>query len=107
MRSQELLIDQQRATGIIGMIYITQSYPDKNSVIIKVEGTINGESLPVLEEVYQENLELGRRIAIDLGKISSVGRTGRDFLRQIQNKTQFIDIPIHIQMAIDKRKAMG
>jgi anti-anti-sigma regulatory factor len=82
------------------MVYISLSHPDKNSVIIKVEGTMDNESLSILEEVYRENLESGKRISIDLGKISSVGRSGRDFLRQIQNRAKLIDVPVYIQMAI-------
>ncbi len=86
------------------MVYITQSHPDKDSVIIKVEGTIDRESLPILEEIYRKNFESGKRITIDLGKISSVGRTGRDFLRKIQDKTQLTQLPTYIQMAIGNGK---
>ncbi len=89
------------------MVYISQSHPDRDSVIIKVEGTLDNEALPILEKVYRENLKSRKRIAIDLGKISSVGRAGTDFLCQIQDRTQYIDIPVYLRMAIDRREVMG
>ena len=82
------------------MIYITESYSGKDTVVINVEGELDSESLPVLDEIYQKRLETGKRIAVNLDKISSVDRAGKEFLRKIQDTVQFIGIPLHIQMEI-------
>ena len=85
------------------MIHIAQSYPDKNSVIIKVEGWLDSESLPVLADTYRKALESGKKTAIDLAKITNVDREGKDFLEEIQDTVELIDLPLYIKMQIDKR----
>lgn len=82
------------------MIYLSQSYPDKSTVLLQVEGDLDSESLPVLEDAYRKSLEAGKGIAMNLEKISSVDRAGKDFLREIQNTVEFIGIPQYIEMEI-------
>ncbi len=85
------------------MIYLIQSYPDKSTVVLQVEGDLESESLPVLEDVYRKSLESGKGIAINLEKISSVDRAGKDFLNEIQDAVEFIGMPQYIQMEIANR----
>jgi len=85
------------------LIHIAQSYPDENSVVIKVEGRLDSESLPVLADTYRQALESGKETAIDLGKITNIDREGKGFLEEIQDTVQLIDVPLYIKMQIDKR----
>lgn len=82
------------------MIYLTDSYPDKRSVVIKLEGMLDSESLPVVEDAYRKNLKSGKKITIDLESVSSIDRDGRNFLVQIQNEVQYVGLPPYIQMEI-------
>ncbi len=84
------------------MIYLKQSYRDGNTVVLQVEGDLDSESLPLLEDIYRKSIESGRKTAINLEKIASVDRHGKEFLREIQDSVQFIGIPLHIQMEISK-----
>jgi len=85
------------------LIHISESYPDANSVIIKVEGRLDSESLPVLADTYRKALESGKKTAMDLAKIANIDREGKDFLEEIQDTVQMIDLPLYIKMQIDKR----
>jgi len=82
------------------MIYLTDSYPDKDSVVIKVEGTLDSESLSIVEDAYRKNLETGKEITIDLESVSSIDRDGRSFLIKIKDEVQYIGLPPYIQMEI-------
>ena len=71
-------------------------------MFIKVQGTLNSETLPLLEEVYYKHAEKDKRIVVDLGSISSVDRHGTAFLKKIRDATRFIDIPAYLQLLIGK-----
>ena len=80
------------------MIYVSQSYPDKGSVIIKVEGSINDETLPVFQDVYNKHVSADKRIAIDLKRIVGVGKQAKTFLKSIHSTVRFIDMPEYLKM---------
>ena len=72
-------------------------------MIIKVEGWLDSESLPVLEDAYRKALEAGKKTAMDLGKITNIDREAKHFLEEIQDTVQLIDLPLYIEMQIDNR----
>ena len=82
------------------MIYITESHHGESSVTIKVEGSLDGESLPVMEGIYRKHLESGKKIALDFEDIHDIDRAGKSFLKKIENEVQFVGLPLHIQMEI-------
>ena len=82
------------------MVYLTESYADKHSVIITLAGTIDSESLPVVEDAYRKNLDSGKEITINLESVSSIDRSGRNFLTEIHNEVQYVGLPPYIQMDI-------
>ena len=85
------------------MIYISQSYPNSETVVLNVEGDLDSESLPVLVETYRESLESCKAIEINLEKISVVDRDGKAYLRQIRDKVRFVGMPASIRMEIGVR----
>ena len=70
---------------------------------IKVEGTLNSESLPVLEGVYCSHATSEKQISVDLGSTISVDRHGREFLKGIRNTVRFVNMPAYLQLLIAKR----
>lgn len=85
------------------MIHLSQTYPNGQSVIIKVEGRLDSESLPVLADTYRKALESGKKTGMDLAKITNIDREGKGFLGEIQDTVELIDLPLYIKMQIDKR----
>ena len=82
------------------MIYLTQTYIENSAVIINVQGNLDNETLPALQDVYRENLESGRTIKMNFEKTSTINRRGRAFLREIQGESQFIGLPAYVKMII-------
>ena len=82
------------------MIHITESQNGKSSVTIKLEGSLDSESLPVMEGTYRKHLESGRKITLDFEDIYNIDRDGKDFLWKIQDKVRFVGLPQHIKMEI-------
>lgn len=82
------------------MIYITESHHGESSVTIKVEGSLDGESLPVMEGIYRKHLESGKEITLDFKDIHDIDRDGKGFLKMIQDEVQHVGLPRHIQMEI-------
>ncbi len=82
------------------MIYISESDTGASSVTIKVEGTLTSEYLPVFEEVYAKHVDAGKRIAVDLGSVTSVERSAKAILKRIRDEVQFIDMPAYLKLEI-------
>jgi len=85
------------------LIHISESFTDKSSVVIKVQGALNRESLHLLEEIYQEHVKENNRIAIDLEGITVVDRTGKNFLKKIQDDVRFVRMPAYLELEIGQR----
>jgi len=88
------------ASGFAKLIYISESNNGKSSVTIKVEGSLNADSLPVFEEVYAKHADAKKRIAIHLGGIMSVDRTAKALLKEIKDSVKFIDMPAYLKLEI-------
>ena len=82
------------------MIYISESNTGKSSVTIRVEGTLNSESLPVFEEVYAKHAKVKDQIAVDFSGIMSVDRKAKAFLKSIKNAVRFVKMPAYLKLEI-------
>ncbi len=82
------------------MIYIDESKTDESNVVIRVEGTLNSEFLPVLQEVYAKHVAAGREIAVDLGSITSVDRNAKAFLKKVRDAVSFVDMPAYLALEV-------
>ena len=85
------------------MIHITESYTGNSSMVIKVEGSLDRESLSIMEETYRKNRESGKEITIDFEDIRDIDRDAKGFLKSIRDKVQFVGLPMHIQIEIGSR----
>ena len=83
------------------MMYLSQSHPDKRTVVLNVEGDLDRESLPDVRDAYRESVGSGKRVAINLANISGVDRHGKAFLRQIRDAVQFVGLPGYLKLEID------
>ena len=85
------------------MIHITESQNGKSSVTIKLEGSLDSESLPVMEGTYRKHLESGKKITLNFEDIYNIDRKGKGFLKKIKDEVQFVGLPLHIQIEIGSR----
>jgi hypothetical protein len=68
------------------MIYIKETFPDEDSVSIHVDGILDVETIPALQEVCNRYLNEERKIMLYVEGIIHISREGKEFLHQIQNK---------------------
>ena len=82
------------------MIYIEESFAAKETVILRVEGGLDRESLSDFRRVCARHLQAKRKVQIDLGGISHICKEGRDFLRSIKNEVQLMGLNKYLEMDI-------
>jgi len=82
------------------MIHLSQTYSNNQCVTIKVEGDLDGDSLPVLEDVCRKHLESGKKITIDLEKIAGVDLKGKAYLREIKGSIELIRMPAYLALEL-------
>ena len=68
------------------MIYINESFPVQDEVVITVDGILNGESIGILRDVCLRHLGCGKKVQLNLHDIIHISREGRDLLRELQKK---------------------
>ncbi len=82
------------------MIYISESNTDESNAVIKIDGSLNSEALPVFEEVYAKHLETGKQIVVDLGGIMSVDRNAKAFLKEIKESVRYVGMPAYLELEL-------
>jgi len=85
------------------MIYIKESFPDLQSVSLKVDGLLDDGSIPILKNLCQQHMEKGRRVFLDLKLLINVCRKGIVFLQQNQSTVTFVNLPPFIKL--EKRES--
>jgi hypothetical protein len=68
------------------MIYIKEKFVNDNLVEILLDRVLDPESITVLKNVCERHLENNKRVLLNLEGLLHISRSGRDFLRAIQNK---------------------
>ncbi len=70
------------------MIYIKETFSRDDSVIIQVDGILDGESINVLREVCHRHLGSKKHVYLNLQGLIHILREGREFLREMQGEIQ-------------------
>ena len=84
------------------MIFIEEKYPEKGTVVIQVEGQLNQETLPILKEVCEQHrnqLPL-RKIALDLSRLTHIGRESKDYLREARCWASLTCLPEFLRLEL-------
>ena len=74
-------------------IHIKEIFPDKYSVIIKVDGVLREESLSILNDVIHRHLGEGRKTFLNLEGLVYITREGREFLKKVQTIIELVNLP--------------
>jgi len=62
-------------------------------VAIHVDGILELESIPILENICEQHWQRGKKVQLDLKGLIHVSREGNNFLQNIQNKVTFVNPP--------------
>lgn len=80
------------------MIYIKEESCADHVVRIRVDGILDCEAIPVLEDVCRRRLKEKKRIQLCLRGLVHASREGRDFLNRIKTRIAIIDLPWHVPL---------
>ena len=81
------------------MIYLEEVILDKNSVVIKLNGTLDQTAIPAIKEACDDFLKQHYTLHLDLEKLIYITREGRSFLNNIKKTVKLINIPDFMQLA--------
>lgn len=82
------------------MIHIEKTFPDKNSIAIRVEGRIDEEAVAPLREVCLQVLETNKKISLHLDDLISVDGSGKEYLREIQDRITLVGLPEYLRLEL-------
>jgi len=86
----DCIITRQDKCEMNRMIYIRERFLDKESVLIEVDGVLDRESIPALQEVLLCHLEDNKKTSVNLTKLLHISREGKAFLQEFTNKVILI-----------------
>lgn len=79
-------------------IHVREVFEDDVSVVIRIDGILDAESIPIVEEVCHRHLGLGRRVLLGVEGLLHISRDGREFLRQIQDQVIIENAPQFVRL---------
>jgi hypothetical protein len=68
------------------MVYVKETFPDDQSVVIWIDGILDGESIPILKNVCEAHGKSKRRVLLNLEGLVHISREGKDFLEEVRGK---------------------
>ncbi len=84
------------------MIHIKEAYPDEMTVKISIEGKLDRNSLPTLEEVCKRHLESDKqlKVVVQLDKLQGVGLKAKEYLKKLGTRAQLTNVPDFLAMEL-------
>jgi hypothetical protein len=85
------------------MIHIEESYPHPAAVVIQVDGKLDRRTIPTLQEVCQRHFESEPtlKITIEILRLDGITIEGKNYLRSIQDRVSFKNIPEFLKLELD------
>jgi len=74
------------------MIYIKEIPEGENSVIIKIDGSLEPESVSILKEVCQRHLGTKAKVTLNLEELLHISREGMNYLEEIKRKVIMVGV---------------
>ncbi len=79
-------------------IHIKEAFEDDASVVIRIDGILDADSIPIVEEVCRRHLALGRKVLLEVEGLLHISRDGREFLRHIQDQVVIENAPQFVRL---------
>jgi|YNPNPStandDraft_1061719.scaffolds.fasta_scaffold06495_5 hypothetical protein len=79
-------------------IHIRETFEDDVSVVVRIDGILDADSIPIVEEVCHRHLGRGRRVLLEVEGLLHISREGREFLRQIQDEVVIENAPQFVRL---------
>ena len=80
------------------LIHIKETFNNDKSITLYVDGRLDDDSIPALDDICQRHLLDGRKIIIDIAGLYHISREGRGFLDSIKNRITLEKIPSFMKL---------
>lgn len=85
------------------MIHINQKMNDDNSIIIEVDGRLDRKSLASFKDICEQQLNCKTNILLDLKGITHTDESGREYIKNLKNRVEFLSVPEFLKLQINLR----
>lgn len=75
------------------MIRVKETFLDQFAVEICLDGILDDEAVPLVEDVCQNHMERKKRVVLNLGGLLYINRAGRNFLSGMKNRVSIVNQP--------------
>lgn len=79
---------------------ITESPIEEDTVVITIDGTIDRNSLSILESLFNKHQREKRKIIFSLWGLVNVDRKAKDFLKRVMNTVEFRGLPDYLKLEL-------
>ncbi len=95
--------DSHTVTPGLSMIHIEEFYPHPETVVIQVDGKLDRHTIPTLQKVCQQHFDAtpALRITVEIGRLDSISLEGKYYLREIQDRVSFRNIPEFLKLELN------
>ena len=83
------------------MIHISQKTNDDRTVVIVVDGRLDRKSLSSFRDVCERQISSNKHILLDLKGITHTDESGREYLKFLKKRAQFISVPEFLKLEIN------
>ena len=88
------------------MIHINQKTNDDSSIVIEVDGRLDRKSLAAFKDVCEQQLNYNKIILLHLRGITHTDEAGREYIKYLKNRVEFLSVPEFLKLEINLRLKM-
>ncbi len=82
----------------MSLIYIDEEFNEDHAVAIQVDGELDVDSIPLLQDVCERHLKNKLYVTLNLKGLLNISREGRDYLEKIRNKVTITNPPLFLDL---------
>jgi hypothetical protein len=75
------------------VIHVKENILSENNVLLDVSGVLDSGAVPVLSNVCDRHLDLGRAVVVNLEAVFHITREGRQFIQEIEHRVSINNLP--------------
>lgn len=80
------------------MIHIDRETLSDGSIVIKVDGRLNRETVEPLSELCERYLKNGKKVWLDIEGITHTDESGGKYIMSLRNRVKFLRVPEFLRL---------
>jgi hypothetical protein len=75
------------------VIHVKENILNENRVLLDVSGVLDSGAVPILSNLCDRHLDLGRTVVLDLEAVVHITREGRQYIQGIEQRVIINNLP--------------